>query len=154
MSGYEDMIAGAEVSVFRLVFETQTSGAREHCHPFIPGLIIPEPRRLACPVETIRSILIPGRARSSVMTSSDRSNPANSAKRFVASAMVFADLVFPNGCMVQDHEIHRITALAAHAHIGNDERRPHPQALSDALGSLWRQFDAVERRRRRLQERL
>jgi hypothetical protein len=49
MSAYEDMIAGAELSILRLAFKTQARGAREHRHPFIPGLVIPEARRTGLP---------------------------------------------------------------------------------------------------------
>jgi len=45
----EDMIAGPEFSILRLTFKTQASGAREHRHPFIPGLVIPETRRTGLP---------------------------------------------------------------------------------------------------------
>ena len=49
VSLYEDMIAGAELSILRFIFKTQASRAREHGHPFIPGLVIPEARRTCVP---------------------------------------------------------------------------------------------------------
>ena len=44
VSLYEDMIAGAEFSILRLIFKTQASRPREQGHPFVPGLIVPEAR--------------------------------------------------------------------------------------------------------------
>ena len=49
VSLYEDMIAGPKVSILRLAFKTQAGGAREHRHPFVPGLVIPEARRTGLP---------------------------------------------------------------------------------------------------------
>ena len=49
MSLYDDMIAWPKVSILRLAFKTQASGAREHRNPFVPGLVVPEARRTGLP---------------------------------------------------------------------------------------------------------
>ena len=91
MSLYEDMIAGPKVSILRLAFKTQASGAREHRNPLIPGLVIPEARRTGLPRGDDALDPHSGPTRISVMPSSDPSAVATSAKRLVVWAIAFAE---------------------------------------------------------------